>query len=205
MPDPTSPSRPPLPPRERMLRAAVRLVATQGVSATGLREIVAAADAPRGSLQHYFPGGKDQLISEAILAAGEVGGRRVRKLAARPGTGSPGDLIAAMADSWRDVFAASDFAEGCPLAAAATDTAATSPVIREALSQALRSWTAQAEEALADLGVPRSRTAQLAQLMISSIEGALILARAARDTAPLDAVVTQLRPLFDAAATAPPA
>ncbi|MDX6343589.1 MAG: hypothetical protein QOH87_3727, partial [Trebonia sp.] len=73
--------RPPLPARERMLRAAVRLISTQGVTRTGLREIVAASDAPRGSLQHYFPGGKDQLVTEAITIAGEVAARRVLRLA----------------------------------------------------------------------------------------------------------------------------
>src|SRR6185369_11331407 len=47
------------PPRDRMVRAAAKLFRVHGVTATGLREIVEAADAPRGSLQHYFPGGKE--------------------------------------------------------------------------------------------------------------------------------------------------
>ena len=54
------------PPRDRMVRAAAKLFRVHGVTATGLREIVEAADAPRGSLQHYFPGGKEQLITEAL-------------------------------------------------------------------------------------------------------------------------------------------
>ena len=50
------------PPRERMVRSAAQLMRRKGVSGTGMREIVVDADAPRGSLQHYFPGGKEELV-----------------------------------------------------------------------------------------------------------------------------------------------
>ena len=56
-----------LPPRERMVRSAAQLIRRKGVSGTGMREIVTEADAPRGSLQHYFPGGKEEIVSEALL------------------------------------------------------------------------------------------------------------------------------------------
>ena len=44
-------------PRERMVLSAAQLVRIHGVGATGMRDVVAHAEAPRGSLQHYFPGG----------------------------------------------------------------------------------------------------------------------------------------------------
>ena len=59
-----------LPPRERMVRSAAQLIRRKGVSGTGMREIVAEADAPRGSLQHYFPGGKEEIVSDALLWSG---------------------------------------------------------------------------------------------------------------------------------------
>src|SRR6476660_2369593 len=59
--------------RDRIVRSAAALVRERGVHGLGLRQIVAHADGPRGSLQRYFPGGKAQLITEAInLAAAEV-------------------------------------------------------------------------------------------------------------------------------------
>ncbi|HEY7431580.1 MAG TPA: helix-turn-helix domain-containing protein [Streptosporangiaceae bacterium] len=191
--------RPPLPPRERMLRAAVRLISMQGVTATGLREIAAAAGAPRGSLQHYFPGGKDQLVAEALAIAGEVAARRVRRYAARRPAPTPGDLFAAIAGAWRDSYASRGYAEGCPLAATATDAAAASPVLRDALRHALDTWLDSLAGALATLGVPASRTRPLALLMFAALEGALILARSREDTQPLDAVIAELRPVLDAA------
>jgi hypothetical protein len=62
--------RPPLPARERMLRAAVRLISTQGVTSTGLREIVAASDAPRGSLRIVgITGGSAFALDATTVAA----------------------------------------------------------------------------------------------------------------------------------------
>jgi AcrR family transcriptional regulator len=188
-----------VPPRDRMLRAAVRLVSMQGVTATGLREIVAAAGAPRGSLQHYFPGGKDQLVAEAVAIAGEVAARRVRRYAAAVPPPTPGDLFAAIAGAWRDIYTSRGYAEGCPLAATATDAAAASPLLRGALRRALDTWLDALAGALAALGVPAPRSRPLALLMLSTLEGALILARGREDTRPLDAVIAELRPVLDAA------
>jgi AcrR family transcriptional regulator len=49
-----------------MVYSAVQLVRSRGVSATGVRDVVAHAKAPRGSFQHYLPGGNDQLVGEAL-------------------------------------------------------------------------------------------------------------------------------------------
>jgi AcrR family transcriptional regulator len=195
--------RPPLPPRERMLQAAVRLISTQGVAGTGLREIVAASQAPRGSLQHYFPGGKDQLVTEAITIAGEAAARRVLRLAGGLPSRTPGALFAAMAGAWRDIYARRGFAEGCPIAATAADTAATSQVLREAARRAMDRWQAAVADALVGLGVPEDRARPLALLMLSALEGALIMARSRQDTGPLNAIVAELAPVLDAAATPP--
>ena len=188
------------PPRERMVRAAARLFRVHGVTATGLREIVEAADAPRGSLQHYFPGGKEQLITEALQYAGDRAGRHAERLLGRLEERTPGTLFAAMAGEWRDLYLGAGFAEGCPLAAAAADTVAESAVVRAALSDALWRWQRPLERSLGQVGVPAERQASLAVLMMSALEGALIMARSREDAAVIDTVITELRPVLDAAA-----
>jgi DNA-binding transcriptional regulator YbjK len=64
-----------------MLQAAAPLISTQGSTGAGPRKIAAASDAPRGSLQHCFSGGKGQLVAKAITIAGEVAAGRVLRLA----------------------------------------------------------------------------------------------------------------------------
>src|SRR3954468_13661151 len=114
---PEATERPPKPPRERMILAAAKLFRTHGVTGAGMREIVERAQAPRGSLQHYFPGGKDQLVMEAIdTASGWVVGMVDGYLAAVPDA-TPGDLFAALAGWWRERFRRHGYGEGCPFAA----------------------------------------------------------------------------------------
>jgi AcrR family transcriptional regulator len=182
-----------------MVRAAAKLFRVHGVTATGLREIVDAADAPRGSLQHYFPGGKEQLISEALQYSGDRAGRHIERVLDRLDDPTPGDLFAAFAGEWRDLYLRAGYAEGCPLAAAAVDTAADSPALRRALADALDRWQRPLQAALERLGVPADRSPRLAVLMISALEGALIVARGREDASVIDDVITELRPVLDGA------
>lgn len=134
---PFTPARAPeKPPRDRMVLAAAKLFRTQGVTGTGLREIVERADAPRGSLQHYFPGGKEHLVTEALQLTGDFAGRRIMRLLERLDQPTPGNLFAVFAGEWRDLYRREGFAQGCPLAAAAVDSAADSAALRSSLTDA---------------------------------------------------------------------
>src|SRR5579859_1137613 len=115
---------PTLPPRERMVRSAAQLIRRKGVSGTGLREIVVEADAPRGSLQHYFPGGKEELVSDALLWAGDVAARRIQRSLGELKSTAPSALLASIVDAWRRDLTKKEFSVGCPLVAAVADTAA---------------------------------------------------------------------------------
>jgi TetR/AcrR family transcriptional regulator, lmrAB and yxaGH operons repressor len=56
--------------RDRMIDGAIRLLAQQGLQATSFAEVLQLTGAPRGSVYHHFPGGKDQLVSAAVDRAG---------------------------------------------------------------------------------------------------------------------------------------
>src|SRR5947208_14533905 len=128
------------PPRDRMVGAAADLIRRQGVAATGMRQIVARARAPRGSLQHYFPGGKDQLVAEAIGRSARVVVGGMDGWAAAHPDASPGDVPAFLAGWWRDLYRARGFDEGCPFAATATDATAITPTVRDAVRDAFDTW-----------------------------------------------------------------
>src|SRR3982751_4756113 len=127
-------------PRERIVRSAMALICRQGVSGTGLREVVAYAGAPRGSLQHYFPGGKEQLVREAVALAGATASRTVGRLADGGGAAGPGDVVAAMVGAWRRWLTATDYAQGCPVVATVADATVGSGALRTATADAFAQW-----------------------------------------------------------------
>ena len=191
-------------PRERIVRSAAELIRAQGVSGTGMRAVVSHASAPRGSLQSYFPGGKDQLVTEALLWSGATAGRRVERVLDSLDPATPAGLFAGIVHRWREQFIAHGFEAGCPLVAAAADVAATSEQLRQVVGQAFDGWQVPLEAALTRTGVPKDRASHLAVLMISSLEGAIVLARIRREVTPLDIVVDELAPLLDAAVARKP-
>ncbi|MFI8230009.1 TetR/AcrR family transcriptional regulator [Streptomyces sp. NPDC085900] len=186
-------------PRERMVFSAAQLIRRDGVAATGMREVAAHAEAPRGSLQHYFPGGKEQLVNEAVGWAGRYAGRRVARFLAALDEPTPSGLFAEMVRQWTDEYESAGFAAGCPVAAATVDCAESVPSTREAVAAAFTTWTAPVARALAGMGVPEERAGALATLMISALEGAILIARAERDVRALTTVTRELGPLLDAA------
>ncbi|MFF4761501.1 TetR/AcrR family transcriptional regulator [Streptomyces sp. NPDC001292] len=186
-------------PRERMVFSAAQLIRRDGVGATGMREVAAHADAPRGSLQHYFPGGKQQLVNEAVAWAGRYAGRRVARFMAGMSEPTPGGLFAAMVRQWTDEYETAGSLSGCPVVAATVDCASARASTREAAAAAFAAWRAPVAEALTGMGVPAERAEPLATLMISSLEGAIIMARAEGGVRPLQTVARELGPLLDAA------
>lgn len=190
-------------PRERMVFSAAQLIRREGVGATGMREVAAHARAPRGSLQHYFPDGKEQLVNEAVGWAGRYAGNRVARFLAALPEPTPSGLFAEMVRQWTDEYETEGFDGGCPVAAATVDCVRTADSTRQAAEAAFTRWTGAVATALTDMGVPEERSRPLATLMISSLEGAILIARAERSVRALTTAVRELGPLLDAAVTAP--
>ncbi|WP_329323400.1 MULTISPECIES: TetR/AcrR family transcriptional regulator [unclassified Streptomyces] len=186
-------------PRERMVFSAAQLIRREGVAAAGMREVAARARAPRGSLQHYFPGGKEQLVNEAVGWAGRYAGNRVARFLAALPDPTPSGLFAGMVGQWTEEYRTAGFAGGCPVAAATVDRAESAVSTREAAADAFSAWAGAVSRALVDMGVPVGRAGALATLMISALEGAILVARAERDVRALTVVSEELGPLLDAA------
>lgn len=182
-----------------MVYEAAQVLREDGVSGASLRTVATRADAPRGSLQHYFPGGKDQLLTEALGWAGEFAAERVRAYLATAPRPTPSGLFEDLVRSWCRELEAREFARGCPVAACVVDAAHTNPEVREAAAAALATWQEPLRLGLRSMGVPPARAAAHATLMLAALEGGLVLARAERDTRPLRVVARELGPVLDAA------
>jgi AcrR family transcriptional regulator len=155
----------------------------QGLAATGVKQILTAADAPFSSLYHHFPGGKEQLAGEAVLAAGGFYQQQVEAVwDAAPDLASS---IAAIFDGAADELLASDYADACPIATVALEVASTSESLRRATAQVFDAWIAAASSRLTAAGIPAGQADGLAQAIIALLEGAFILARASKSTQPM--------------------
>ena len=180
--------------RENMIRATVDLLRERGYAGTSLGDILARSGGPRGSIYHHFPGGKQELVTEALrrYAAGIR-----RRLAAVAETGSGVDLVRALLGAMRDGLRASDYAVGCAVAGVVLDLA---PDAKQSLltpaAEALDGWLDVIAGALIRDGHSKQRAHRLATLVLAAFEGAIILARAQRSTAPLDEVEQELAVLL---------
>jgi AcrR family transcriptional regulator len=184
-------------PRERMVFSAAQLIRRRGVTATGVRDVVAHADAPRGSVQHYFPDGKQQLVNEAVDWAGRYAGSRIDRFLAGLSRPTPSKLFAAMVRQWIEEYRSEGFGAGCPLAAATVDCAETTESTRAHVAEALATWRRPVAQALTGMGVPARKAGSLATVMISALEGSIILARAEQSVGPLTTVSRELGPFLD--------
>lgn len=185
-------------PRERMVYSAAQLMRARGPAATGVREVVEHAGAPRGSFQHYFPGGKDQLVGEALLWAGDYAARWAARYPQTTSRPTPRGLFAHMVKQWKDEFAKRGYMRGCPVMASVADLGGTDVAVNEQVRAALERWERAVADELVRMDVPRRRARRLAMLMIGALEGAIMYSRVRQNPAPLNAVVTDLAPLLDA-------
>jgi AcrR family transcriptional regulator len=180
--------------REAFVRATGKLLRRQGFDGTGLNEIVAASGAPKGSLYFHFPGGKESLAAAAMAREAQALREAIRALMQ-----SREDVVEAL-EGLIDALAAglerSGYQDGCPLATVTLERATRSPVLRYVAAAGFGSWLEQLERRLRDAGLAPEAAASKALALLAAIEGALLLARARRDLAPLQAVRDQLRPLL---------
>jgi AcrR family transcriptional regulator len=184
-------------PRERMVISAALLIRERGAHPTAIADVLEHSGAPRGSAYHYFPGGRTQLLCEAIDYAGEYIAARIAD--AKSGVDVLDDLIA----HYRRQLVRSDYRAGCPVVAVAVEAGdpdkqdQAAPVIDRAAAAFAR-WTDLIAQRLVADGVSVPRAEELAMLSTTAIEGAIVVARASRDLKPLDLVHGQLRDLLQA-------
>jgi len=185
--------------RDRMVRSAASLIRTRGVNATSFSEVLADSGAPRGSIYHHFPEGKEQLADDAIRWTSERVLAHLRAGAAK----TPSDVLQRFIDMWRQVVLASRGTAGCVVAGVAIDTDAGEAGQIDLVRSTFRSWTAVLSEQLRAVGVPAGRATSIALATLAGMEGALILCRAEGNAKPLDTVAEELLRLLPPQTTRP--
>jgi AcrR family transcriptional regulator len=169
--------------KDRIIDSSAELFRRQGYAGTGVKQIVAAANAPFGSIYHFFPGGKEQLGAEVIRTSGQLYIQLFATIAAQ----AP-DVVTAISEFFTgaaETLEETDYADACPIATVALEVASTNEPLREATAEVFDSWIAGATEYFAVAGIARDTARALAFTMLSLLEGAFVFCRAMRTVEPL--------------------
>jgi AcrR family transcriptional regulator len=191
MTEPTSPS------RQQLVAGAADMIRRRGLNATSIREVAKHAGTPLGSTYHYFPGGKQQLATEAVRFAGDTVARMLgKKLRA-----GPVDGLRAFLTLWREVLTSTGFEAGCPVLAVSIEEATDDDrlAVLSAAAEVFTGWESQLAGSLREHGVDPDGAEQLATLVVAATEGAVAMCRAQRSTRPLDRVSVSLESLLTTA------
>jgi TetR/AcrR family transcriptional repressor of lmrAB and yxaGH operons len=168
--------------REDMLSAAVELFRARGYEGVGVAELLSKSGAPRGSLYFHFPGGKQQIGAEVVSRVGDEVALRFRALHE-----SGVDLETFIERVFKTTAKESkdrDYCATCPLAAIATGFGASDDKLAAAVRDAFNSWEHEIAIAAQTRGLSEANAAVFASAMMTAMEGAFVISKAQRTSAP---------------------
>jgi TetR/AcrR family transcriptional repressor of lmrAB and yxaGH operons len=181
--------------KRRMLNSAVLLLRERGAAGVTVDAVLAHSGAPRGSVYHHFPGGRNELVLGAARQAGDY----ITKMVDEAATGGDAQqVMERFIAFWKHSLTDTDYRAGCPVVALAVDSRDDIPDAAELVREIFARWQVSLSDLLTGDGFPAERAQRLATLVVASVEGAIILSRARRDLSPLDDVLTEIAPLLGA-------
>lgn len=169
--------------KARLAASMLELIQNNGYSGTGLNAVIEHSAAPKGSVYFHFPDGKEGLG----LAAVELARQQFEEVIAEAAASADGPAYAARAaiDALATIVGDSDFRLGCPVSVVTLEMGAENERLRQACSAAFESWITSTSRLLETAGVGAGEARSLATVIVSTIEGAVIVSRASRSTQPL--------------------
>jgi AcrR family transcriptional regulator len=169
--------------KEKTLSAAARLFTQQGYHGTALQDILDAGGAPRGSLYFHFPNGKEEIGEAAV----ELTARTVRAFIAHSIETSQTmqAFLTQLARGMAANLERSGYREGCPIATTALETAAQSEILGRAARAGFATWEREIKRGLVRFGMKAGDADRTATMILSQLEGALLIARTYRSLEPM--------------------
>lgn len=184
--------------RARLVGTAMELFWRKGYGSTSIAEVLQAAQANSGSLYHFFPGKQDLLI--AVLDTYRDGIDAMLLQPAWDGVADPIERIFALLARYRELILQTDCTYGCPIGSLALEIHEPDPPVRARLAANFDAWVTAIERCLQDAGERLTGDIDrraLAEFVLTTMEGGVMLARTWRDVAHFDRAVGQLRDYFN--------
>ncbi len=169
-----------------MIEGAIQLLATKGLQGTSFSEVLALTGAPRGSIYHHFPHGKNELVAAALDLTSQ---RTLARIETRRGE-SARAITEYFLDFWRKLLVYSQFRAGCSVLA--VTIAADSDELRQKAADIFDEWQRKLTDLYIAAGVDPETAAAFSAELISASEGAVVMARAQKSLAPFEAVAKRL-------------
>jgi TetR/AcrR family transcriptional repressor of lmrAB and yxaGH operons len=160
-----------------MIHAASQLFRQRGYHATAFSDVIQASGAPRGSIYFHFPGGKQELAREAIALAGDEIEQMVAAAARSDG---PGSFVCALGDMMAARLEGSGYRSGCAIATMVLELAPQSEALSSDFEKVFERWRRALARHFEVWGITPERASDLADLVMSVVEGGLVVSRAAR-------------------------
>lgn len=170
--------------RTRMIETAARLVQARGFHGVSLNDVLVESGAPRGSLYFHFPGGKKELILEAIQTGIEAATRELE--ACLTATDDPAEGVRSFFNAAAREMSDSDFTFGCPVAPIVLDGRDTGSELVQACQAAFDRWEQMYRDALERAGLRTAKAHRVARTILASLEGALLMARSKQSAEPIE-------------------
>jgi len=170
-------------PREQILQTTSQLLETQGYHGTGLNQIIKESGSPKGSLYYYFPEGKKEIAAEAIRHSAMLTAQRIQA-----NLDTKEDWIESLrifSHSIAHHIEQSDFRAGGPLQAVAVETAATDEYLNTSCRNAYETLRLPFEEKLLAGGFTPDQAASYSMLILTMLEGAILISRTYHNGGPL--------------------
>ena len=183
--------------RSRIVFAAMELFWEKGFASTSIADVLKRSDANSGSLYHFFPGKQDLLL--AVLQAYRSG---IDEMLLQPAWGhvkDPIERIFALLARYRELVVQTECFYGCPIGSLALELHEPDPSVRELLAANFLAWTEAVQRCIVEAGerLRRVNSRELAEFVLTTMEGAVMQSRTFRDVSYFDRSVTQLRAYFD--------
>ncbi len=187
-----------LPTRDRLIDAARELFWVQGYEATSVAEILKKAEVNSGSLYYYFKSKEDLLLAVLDRYKELLWPVVIEPVFAR--VSDPIERIFGILDGYRQGLIYTVFTGGCPIGNLGIEVGDHLPLAREKVAENFGGWCTWIRKCLdkATDRLPANLDRdQLAQFVLTVMEGGVMQARAHGKIEPFDACVAQLRDYFD--------
>lgn len=168
--------------KERMVEAAAGLIRRRGITATSFTDVLEASGAARGAIYHHFPGGKIELARDVVAWTGRSVQGRLASIQADDARA----VVTQFLEAVRPAVEQSAHGASCAVAAVTVESAQVSHDLTAVVQIALRSWVDELHRQLERTGAGEAAAKTLSMLMITFLEGAHILCRAAGTVEPFN-------------------